>query len=478
MSENKPRRQWTLRGRMLKWLGLTSGVVAVSLSATGIWFVNSSANQQIEALLIEELDEVRTVFAFHEVNGTAFMSAADELARLHPSSQFAWRVWAPGAGSLIGEFGVGHTLHAGAPAVLPLDKTVSVAGGYRWRSTMLDTGEIVGLMLDESPHRLFVDQYVLMTVLIVVGGFACIFLVGQAFSTKVSRLLSRIAERVGEAQVSTDPIDLAVEDLPQEISEVAVALEGMLHNIRTETRTSRVLIAGMAHELRAPIQNLIGETEVTLLAERSGERYRDVLVSHLDELRDLGDAVHNLVSLCSAKKSAEAKQSESFDLFREVRYRLEREARRANRMGVTLNFAVHGGMDVRGDREALLTALRNLASNALDWIPEKGRVDIEFRGLDEQIEITIDDDGPGVPKDVRTRIFEPFFRAPSAQGKRQGYGLGLALAHSAVVAQGGTIVVGDSPLGGARFHLLLPRERSVSSSAPSLAEPRAMDLDA
>jgi len=445
---------------MLKWLGLTSVGVAVALSATGIWFIDSSATRQIEEILSRKLVDIRTEFADREVTPTALLSAAEELDQLDPSSQFAWRVWAEDGRELIGEFGSGGTLQDGAPAAHPLDQTGAAPGGFYWRSTELESGEIVGLMLNEEPHRLFVDSYVKMTVLIVVAGLGCIFLVGQVFSTRVSRLLSNIAARVEHARASNEEINLTVDDLPLEISEVAAALEELLCSIRQEAKSSRLLIAGMAHELRAPIQNLIGETEVVLMAQRSTDRYQDVLQSHLEELRYLGDGVHNLVSLCSAKNAAQAKQSESFDLYREVRYRLEREVRRAKRIGVELSFESSGDQSIRGDREALLTAMRNLASNALDWVPAEGRVQVVFRGEGERgIQVLVQDNGPGVPEDVRERIFEPFFRGPSAKGKRVGYGLGLALAHSAVVAQGGTIRVGTSELGGASFELHLPRER-------------------
>jgi two-component system, OmpR family, heavy metal sensor histidine kinase CusS len=466
---------------MLKWLALTSGVVAVSLSATSIWFVNSSANRQIESLLLEELSEARSRFKVSEVNGTNLLQASLERSQKHPSSKFAWRVWSEAGGTLFGEFGEVSTLQAVEPQSSPVGRTVSDRGRYRWRATTLESGEVIALILDESPHRLFIDQYVLMTVLIVVAGFACTFLVGRTFSSRISGMLERIAQRVGESQESTEAPNLAMDDLPTEISKVALALEGVLLNIRGEAKSSRVLIAGMAHELRAPIQNLIGETEVTLLSDRNGERYRDVLQSHLEELRYLGDGVHNLVSLCSAKKSAEAESLEHFDLFKEARYRLEREVRRADRHKILLSFDSTGDLSMRGDREALLTGLRNLASNALDWVPPQGCVEMNFSGHGDEITVTVADNGPGIPEEFRTQIFEPFFRAPSTKGKRAGYGLGLALAHSAVVSQGGTIEVGSASLGGAEFRLSMPRVRPRvldEVEVPIVAEPEGTDLDA
>jgi signal transduction histidine kinase len=66
---------------------------------------------------------------------------------------------------------------------------------------------------------------------------------------------------------------------------------------------------------------------------------------------------------------------------------------------------------------------------------------------------TVDDSGPGVPKELRSKIFEPFFST-----RASGTGLGLAMVRRAVRDQGGTVLVEDSPLGGARFRVVIPME--------------------
>lgn len=450
-------RGWTLRGRMLKWMGLTSCLVALALSATGVWFVNASANRQIEALLIEELDEARVVFAGRPFEASEFMLMARALNNNHPGSTFAWRVWDADGEEILGVFGVSDIVQSDAPAPFPLNESVTAAGDFRWRSTRLQSGEVVGLIVNEEPHRVLVDQYVLVTILMVIAGFGCIFLVGQVFSARVSELLARIANRAREAQANTTEVRLATDELPREISDVAQALEESLHSIRAEMKSSRVLIAGMAHELRAPIQNLIGETEVALMESQTTEGYREVLGSHLDEMRHLGDAVHNLVALCSARNTNDSPALEAFDLFEEARFRLERELHRAERLNISLKLECEGDLQVRGDREALLAAIRNLTSNALDWTPDGGAVEVRLVGDADRVSITVDDSGNGVPEADRPHVFEPFFRGPSAEGRRIGYGLGLALTARAISDQGGTLVVEDSTLGGARFRALMPK---------------------
>jgi two-component system sensor histidine kinase MprB len=202
----------------------------------------------------------------------------------------------------------------------------------------------------------------------------------------------------------------------------------------------------------------VGETEVALLTRGRDVGYRRVLESNLEDLRDLADAIDNLVTICSRRRVEAGAAFEDFDLAEEARIRLERERAQAERHGIELALAAHGDLRMRGDREAILRGLRNLAANAIQWSPTGGRVDVALEGQPERILVTVDDAGPGVPEELRAQVFAPFFRGPAINGQRIGYGLGLAIVRSAVDVHGGSVWIGSSPRGGARFRVELPRE--------------------
>ena len=103
------------------------------------------------------------------------------------------------------------------------------------------------------------------------------------------------------------------------------------------------------------------------------------------------------------------------------------------------------------DPERLRQVLMNLAINALDATPGGGRVRIEARAEGRDVVFIVDDSGPGIAPDARERLFEPFFTT-----KPSGSGLGLAIVHAIVAQHGGSVAVGASPLGGARFAVRLP----------------------
>ncbi len=452
-------KRWSLRTRLLRWLALTAGVAALTLSVVGAWFVHDAASRELDSLLQEELDEVRIAFAYRDIDVVAFEEVAEELNSIHPGNRFAWRVWNPDGETLLGEFGTLGILLPEVPAIGRSDVTIRTDDGYRWRTTELRGGYVVGLVIDELPYLTLVHDYGYIAVILMIVGFGSIFFVGSVYTNYVSNLLERIATQARNVEQVGEGIEISREGLPDEMRQVVEALDQMLLNIQSETKNSRVLIAGLAHELRSPLQNLIGEAEVALFSDCSKEEYREVLASHLDEMRDLRDAVQNLVALCSAPRAAATERVEEFELIEEARIRLGRQIKRAEREGIDLSIHASAETPIHGDREALMTGLRNIVSNALDWTPSGGRIDLRFESDERQVIITVDDTGPGIPDELRPFIFDPFVRGQASEGKRIGYGLGLALARSAAKAQTGSIEALDSPSGGARFIMTLPLRR-------------------
>jgi signal transduction histidine kinase len=110
---------------------------------------------------------------------------------------------------------------------------------------------------------------------------------------------------------------------------------------------------------------------------------------------------------------------------------------------------------VRGDKEQLTAVIMNLVLNAIQAMPSGGQVtirsDAALRGKREFIQVSVDDEGPGVPDEMKEKIFEPFVTT-----KEGGSGLGLAIAARVVDAHGGLLEVARGTRGGAEFRVLLP----------------------
>lgn len=450
---------------------LTTTILVLGVSTTSFWFLERSVERELDALTVSTIKEYRLEyekrlrifkeadpsFEAGDIPSETWQTIAREISV--PPDLCGWRVWKIDWNRVVSEAGNAELLSEEFPRLSPSPGTLHLEDGRRTRTELLSHGFAVGVMLDGSERIAVLRRYeTFAAVLLAVAALVSLGL-GVYMILRMSRMLRAVAERARSVRDPTGAtVEFEDEDAPNEIRDVVEALRQLFSTVRAESERSRVFYASMAHELRSPIQNLVGETEVALFARRESADYRRVLESNLDELRDLGDAIDNLVTICSDRRPLSADSDlEDFDLLDEARIRLAREKSQAERRGVELSVEGEGDLSVRGDRENLLRALRNLAANAIQWSPSGSTVSVRLLGREATIEVTVDDAGPGVPPELREQIFAPFVRGPALNGQRIGYGLGLAIVRSAVDSQGGTIEVGTSELGGARFHVVLPR---------------------
>ncbi len=480
-------RPWSLARRLTTLFLISTSLFVIAISAASAWFLERSFDGEVDSLAKEELDEMGNnlekdalppdpkapleELASRWPNETKINQWVSGLAGLHSDCHFAWRIWRPGA-----KDDAPPWLERGSPPALftpgfpdrwPSADRGKISHGKLWlRRQTEPSGWRILLAVEANALYRPLREFLTYALVVILASMGVALVYSRFFFARVSALLGQVASRAREVRSLDEPLAIAVEHAPIEIATIADALSEMLEKVRRETTQARIFTAGLAHELRSPVQNLVGETEVALLRERDGEAYRKVLTSHLEELRSLGDAIDNLVTICSAGEAGRAHPRELIDLGEEAQIRLARERTQGARHKVQLELTVEGDTRIWCDREALLRAIRNLVANAIQWSPANSKVVARVRGLPQEIEVLVEDAGPGIPPELRARIFEPFFRGPQAAGRRIGYGLGLALTRMAVDEHAGSIEVGESTLGGARFRVLLPRRMPEAESSP------------
>jgi signal transduction histidine kinase len=111
-----------------------------------------------------------------------------------------------------------------------------------------------------------------------------------------------------------------------------------------------------------------------------------------------------------------------------------------------------------GDAAQLREVFANLVSNAVRYLDKSpGLVEISYRADGRFYTFCVADNGPGVPKELRERVFDPFFRGPFAEGKPRGTGLGLYFVRTIIEQTGGRVWVESTPSEGSRFFFTIPR---------------------
>ena len=128
----------------------------------------------------------------------------------------------------------------------------------------------------------------------------------------------------------------------------------------------------------------------------------------------------------------------------------------AQARGIDLGLAIDGDAVLVTDGDRVFQIVSNLLTNAIQWTPPGGTVELALTIGDDKVTVTVTDTGPGIAPDERERIFRPFWSGHG--GHTGGTGLGLAIASELAAALGGRLDVHSKPGAGSRFVLVLPRE--------------------
>ena len=237
-------------------------------------------------------------------------------------------------------------------------------------------------------------------------------------------------------------------------------VEDKTRELEVATRHKSEFLANMSHELRTPLNAVIGFSEVLLermfgdLNDKQEEYLNDILGSG----RHLLALINDILDLSKIEAGRMELDMAAFDLPGTIEEALtlvrERAARRAIALGAAIDERL-GAM--RGDQRKIKQVLLNLLSNAVKFTPEGGRVDVQAERVDGHVEIAVSDTGIGIAPEDQEAVFEEFRQVGSdVARKREGTGLGLALARRFVELHGGRIWVKSAPGEGSTFTLSLP----------------------
>ena len=216
------------------------------------------------------------------------------------------------------------------------------------------------------------------------------------------------------------------------------------------------LLSEVVHEVRNPLVSV--KTFLQLLPDHMQDEsfqtdFRQVVMDELARMERLLDTVmaHARPRGPSLPTSGSGSDCYIEDVLSSIARLLEQ---RASEHQVHLETALEVGLPAAAmDRDSFRQVILNLTLNALEATPRDGRVILRARRTGGNgVELSVEDGGPGVPEELRPRLFEPFF---TTRSDRSG-GLGLAISKRLVDEAGGSIEIGDAPSGGARFRVVLP----------------------
>jgi signal transduction histidine kinase len=216
----------------------------------------------------------------------------------------------------------------------------------------------------------------------------------------------------------------------------------------------------MSHELRTPLNAVIGFSEV-LLEKMFGEinaKQDEYLQDILGSGRHLLSLINDILDLSKIEAGRMELELTDFDLPQALDNALTLVRERASRRGVTLDRSLDPRVgEIRGDERKVKQVMLNLLSNAVKFTGEGGRIDVRAVQVDGAVEISVSDTGIGIAPEDQDAVFEEFRQVGTDYAsKREGTGLGLALARRFVELHGGKIWVKSQIGEGSTFTFSIP----------------------
>lgn len=330
---------------------------------------------------------------------------------------------------------VGTVLHEGLPQLQAVDLQSDPREVQLWFSTRYGPMKVVLIrsrLTASNPHQLLVVTALASILMTLV---AYVFLRNQL--SPITRLAAA-AEAFGRGQ-----------NLPYrprgalEVRAAGSAFLDMRARIERQTQQRTLMLSGVSHDLRAPLTRLkLG------LAFLSEDADTDALKR---DVRDMERLVDEFLAFVRGDATEETQEADPAALVAEV----IDKARRGG-LPVTLGPCSGAGL-VRLRPQAIMRALDNLVGNAVRY---GTRAEVSFALTDRALRLSVEDDGPGIPKERREEAVLPFTRLDEARNPNEGGGVGLGLSIAADIARshGGTLRLAESEtLGGLRADLVLGR---------------------
>lgn len=345
-----------------------------------------------------------------------------------------------------------------SPSLLDSGAPIQISGevlGYVFVQSMVEP--VLGPFQRSFLLRVYRAVFLSLLIVAVLAPFVGILLM-RHITRPLQHLTEASAQVAGGNYMVFDGYPSGIHRRSDEIGDLSRSFQYMTGEIKAADEWKRALIADSAHELRTPVSLLMGTLEMMM------EGMYPPDMEHLKMLHDETAVLENLVGEMQDLANAEAgvktysfKPVDLGDLLREVVKQMEPAARKMNQL-LDLRIPDEAYM-VQLDQPRMKQVFSNILQNALRYTREGGTIRIEVQKTGRKnILCSVEDDGTGIPRDERDKVFKRFYRVQQDRNRKTGgSGLGLSIAREIVLRHDGNIRAEEPlELGGARFVIELP----------------------
>ena len=294
------------------------------------------------------------------------------------------------------------------------------------------------------------NSLIISALLAILGGVATYFISGHALKP-----LREFSDKIEEVQIQNLADSRIEESKIKELNQLSVSYNKMLERLQDAFEVQRQFTANAAHELRTPLSLMQVQLDLYHSTQHPGSDADTLqMIKMVTEQNDrLSKMVKTLLDMSELQTVGRDEQIIMDDLVDEVLEDLEPLAQEKNikLIGKCKDITMVGS-DI-----LIYRLVYNLVENAIKYNHSGGQVTVTVYKEQKHIYLSVADTGSGIPKELRERVFEPFFRVDKSRSRKLGgVGLGLALVHEIVRVHDGSITVRSNPSGGTVFDVILP----------------------
>jgi len=308
---------------------------------------------------------------------------------------------------------------------------------------------------DRSTDDRFTKEFGALVAVVLAFGILASTLIAITVTKRGLRPLGEMTRSLGRIGPTHLNERVAPAGWPRELQPLAVAFDAMLKRLDDSFTRLSQFSADLAHELRTPITNILGEAQVALTRDRTPAEYRETIESTIGECERLSGIVDNLLFVARVDAAREPIAPTRFDARAAVEKIASFYQMIANDHHVTIRCSGEG--QIYADSALFERAVGNLVDNALHFTPEQGSIQIVLAEHAANFEVAVSDNGCGIAPEHLPRVFDRFYRVKSSRGS-DGAGLGLALVKSIVDLHGGSARIQSEVGRGTTVTLIFPNK--------------------
>ncbi|MGZ4979151.1 MAG: heavy metal sensor histidine kinase [Methylobacter sp.] len=446
MSSNSAK-PWSIAARLTLLYIVSASVILLSIG----WYLHQTLAETLaqdnRQFLLKEIQLLRTVLLEQPPNLERLADEQSEGIDL-PVNRYYSRILDQSGRSLIETPGMEALPSSMQFPELTDDTTVrKIADG---RTLMLMTAsskttpqQTIQIALDVSSEAELLGKYRhnLIGALffgLLFSTLAAVFVARRGLSPVAE--MTRHIEGITAAQLD-ERLDPAT--APKELSNLATAFNAMVLRLAKSFAQLNQFSADLAHELRTPINNLMGATEVALSRPRNADEYREILESNLEEYGRLSRTVEILLFLARAENTGVPLCTVRLNGRAELEAACSYHEAMAEEKGIRL--VCDGQGFLYADAQLFKRVLSNLLLNALQHTPNGGEIRLSLAPADDgSASVIVQDTGCGIAAECLPKLFDRFYRVDPARSA-EGTGLGLAIVKSIMELHGGSVLIHSEP---------------------------------